>query len=277
MGRCDLAHFARFLKKPPPMNALIIASGRFIRLGGNLFKLLSYPFHWVLPKVRLSIPEYSPAIIHRPNTSSVPKVIWQTNFTNRCSLPMYLNYLFNRLMSLDHDYHFVSTEARGEYLHEHAPQEVFEAYDRLTNGAAQADLWRVVCLYNQGGIYMDIDATLIWPLHRLLKGVRSALYIKARKNDEITNYFLATTPANPHFKQVMDRIVHNINHYNPKRGVYGTTGPVVFNEVLAGQPIECRYRNLVCLQGTFTNEHFQYIDKPRGKWTHINPEDLVKK
>lgn len=259
------------------MNALIIASGRLIRLGGNLFKLLSYPFHWVLPKVRFSIPEYSPAIIRRPNTSSVPKVIWQTNFTHRCSLPMYLNYCFNRLMSLDHEYHYVSTEARGQYLREHAPQAVYEAYCRLTNGAAQADLWRVTCLYNQGGIYMDIDATLIWPLHRLLKGVNSALYIKARKNDEITNYFLATVPANPHFKQVMDRIVHNINHYNPKKGVYGTTGPVVFNEVLAGQTIECRYRNGVCLQGTFTNEYFQYIDKPRGKWTHINPEDLVKK
>jgi mannosyltransferase OCH1-like enzyme len=259
------------------LNAIIIFSGRLIRFVGNIFKLLSYPFHWVFPRLRFSIPEYSPARIRRPNTSGVPKVIWQTNFTHRCSLPMYLNYLFNRLMSLDFDYHYISTEARDEYLRKHAPKEVYEAYTRLTNGAAQADLWRVSQLYNSGGIYMDIDATLIWPLHRLLKGVGSALYIKARKNDEITNYFLAAAPHNPHFKQFVERIVHNIQHYDPKRGVYGTTGPVVLNEVLAGQSIECRYRNYVCLQGTFTNEYFQYIDKPRGKWTRINPEDLVKK
>lgn len=254
-----------------------ILSGRLIRLVGNLCKLASYPFYWVFPRQRFSIPEYSPAKIHSPNPSSVPKVIWQTNYTNRCSLPVYLNYLCNRLMSLDYDYRYVSTESRGKYLSEHAPREVYEAYSKLTNGAAQADLWRVTVLYNQGGIYIDIDATLIWPLHHLLKGVGSALYIKARKNDEITNYFLATVPGNPHFKQVIERIVHNINHYDPARGVYGTTGPIVFNEVLTGQAIVCRYRNEVCVQGTFTNEHFQYIDKPRGKWTNINPEHLIKK
>ena len=259
------------------MNALITTSGRLIRLVGNIFKLLSYPFHWVFPKVRFSIPEYSPAKIRRAPTSSVPKVIWQTNFTSRCSLPMYLNYLFNRLMSLDYDYRYVSTEARGDYLREYAPQEVYEAYSKLTNGAAQADLWRITCLYNQGGIYMDIDATLVWPLHRLLKGVDSALYIKSRHNDEITNYFLATVPGNPHFKQVMDRIVHNINHYDPKQGVYGTTGPAVLDAIVKDQAIDCRNRSEVCIQGTFSNEYFQYIDKPRGKWTHINPEDLVKK
>lgn len=258
-------------------HTIILISNRVIRLVGNVLKLLAYPFHWVFPKLRFSIPEYSPAKIRRANNSAVPKVIWQTNFTHRCSLPMYLNYLFNRLMSLDFDYRYVSTEARGEYLREHAPKQVYEAYSQLTNGAAQADLWRVTQLYNTGGIYMDIDATLVWPLHRLLRGVSSALYIKSRHNDEITNYFLATVSGNPHFKQVMDAIVHNITHYDPQRGVYGTTGPAVLDAIVKGQAIDCRNRTLVCVQGTFTNEHFQYIDKPRGKWTHINPEDLVKK
>ncbi|RLA79851.1 MAG: glycosyl transferase, partial [Epsilonproteobacteria bacterium] len=31
-----------------------------------------------------------------------------------------------------------------------------------------------------------------------------------------------------------------------------------------------------CNQGGFTNEYFQYIDKPRGKWTHAKKEDLLK-
>jgi len=29
-------------------------------------------------------------------------------------------------------------------------------------------------------------------------------------------------------------------------------------------------------QGSFTNEHFQYIDKPRGKWTHKKDSELLK-
>lgn len=255
----------------------IMVANRTIKLIGNIFKVLSYPFHFILPKVRFTIPEYSPAKLKSSNDSGVTKVIWQTNYSNRSALPVYLNYLFNRLMSLSYDYRYVSTEAREEYLKQNAPKEVYEAYLKLTDGAAQADLWRVTTLYKEGGIYMDIDATLVWPLSKLLKGIKDALYIKIKNDTEITNYFLATAPNNPHFKKVMDAIVNNIENYDPKKGVYGTTGPKVFNDVLANEAIQSKRRRYVCIQGTFTNEYFQYLDKPRGKWTHMKSEDLIKK
>lgn len=255
----------------------VMVANRTIKLIGNIFKVLSYPFHFILPKVRFTIPEYSPAKLKSSNDSGVTKVIWQTNYSNRSALPVYLNYLFNRLMSLSYDYRYVSTEAREEYLKQNAPKEVYEAYLKLTDGAAQADLWRVTTLYKEGGIYMDIDATLVWPLSKLLKGVKDALYIKIKNDTEITNYFLATAPNNPHFKKVMDAIVNNIENYDPKKGVYGTTGPKVFNDVLANEAIQSKRRRYVCIQGTFTNEYFQYLDKPRGKWTHMKSEDLIKK
>ena len=254
----------------------VMVVNRSDRLIGNIFKVLSYPFHFVLPKVRFTIPEYSPAKLKSSNDSGVTKVIWQTNYSNRSTLPVYLNYLFNRLMSLSYDYRYVSTEAREEYLKSNAPKEVYEAYLKLTDGAAQADLWRVSTLYKEGGIYMDIDATLVWPLSKLLNGVKDALYIKIKNDTEITNYFLATAPNNPHFKKVMDAIVYNIHNYDPKVGVYGTTGPKVFNDMLADQPIQSKRRRHVCIQGTFTNEYFQYLDKPRGKWTHQDPNKLIK-
>lgn len=255
----------------------VMVANRTIKLLGNIFKVLSYPFHFILPKVRFTIPEYSRAKLKSSNDSGVTKVIWQTNYSNRSALPVYLNYLFNRLMSLSYDYRYVSTEAREEYLKQNAPKEVYEAYLKLTDGAAQADLWRVTTLYEEGGIYMDIDATLVWPLSKLLKGVKDALYIKIKNDTEITNYFLATAPNNPHFKKVLDAIVNNIENYDPKKGVYGTTGPKVFNDVLANETIQSKRRRYVCIQGTFTNEYFQYLDKPRGKWTHMKSEDLIKK
>jgi mannosyltransferase OCH1-like enzyme len=33
---------------------------------------------------------------------------------------------------------------------------------------------------------------------------------------------------------------------------------------------------VTCIQGSFTNEHFQYIDRPRSKWTHVDNQDLLK-
>ncbi|UPQ88096.1 glycosyltransferase family 32 protein [Vibrio sinaloensis] len=253
----------------------ILVANRLIRLTGNIFKVLSYPFHWVLPKARFTIPAFSPARVRLSSEKAIPRTIWQTNFTDQASLPVYLNYLFNRLMSLNCDYRYVSTEARGEYLEKNAPTEVFNAYSRLTNGAAQADLWRLFVLYKEGGVYMDIDATLVRPLDKLL-GEASELYIKVSNNTEVTNYFIASAPGNPDLQETLDQVVYNINHYKPEMGVYHSTGPTVLNQALAGKPVNAEDRKYVCIQGTFTNEHFQYIDKPRGKWTHIKPEDLVK-
>lgn len=253
----------------------ILIANRLIRLTGNIFKVLSYPFHWALPKVRFTIPAYSPAKVRLSGDRAIPRTIWQTNFTDQASLPVYLNYLFNRLMSLNCDYRYVSTEARGEFLKENASPEVYAAYSRLTNGAAQADLWRLVVLNTHGGVYMDIDATLVWSLDKLL-GNDKELYIKVSNNTEITNYFIASAPNNEDLQATIDQVVYNINHYKPEMGVYHSTGPTVLNQALEGKPVNTEDRKYVCIQGTFTNEHFQYIDKPRGKWTHINPEDLVK-
>ncbi|WP_295900271.1 glycosyltransferase family 32 protein [uncultured Vibrio sp.] len=258
-------------------NIVTLISNRLIRLTGNVFKLLSYPFHFVFRNKRFTIPEYSPAKIKSKASAKVPRIIWQTNYSNKSALPVYLNYLFNRLCSLNYDYYYVSTEAREKYLKQHAPKELFAAYEMLTDGAAQADVWRVFVLYQQGGVYMDIDATLVWNLDTLIGTDNDSLYIKVSHNTEITNYFIATEPNNTDLKECLNLIIHNINNYEPEMGVYHSTGPTVLNNVLSNKNINAKDRKYVCIQGTFTNEYFQYLDKPRGKWVHMDTKDLVKK
>ncbi|WP_428788649.1 glycosyltransferase family 32 protein [Vibrio profundum] len=246
-----------------------------IRIVGNIVKLLSYPFHIVFPKFRFTIPVYSPKKVVSKKNNNIPKVIWQTNYSNKSTLPVYVNYLFNRLMSLDYEYRYVSTEERDVYLRNNAPKEVYASYKKLTDGAAQADLWRVATLYMQGGIYMDIDATLVRKLNDIL-GMDDALYISYKNGTELTNYFLATKPKNPDYKRLLEAMIFNINNYDPKLGVYGTTGPGVFNNVIDISTVTSKERRSVCIQGAFTNEHFQYLDKPRGKWTHADRNTIVK-
>ena len=259
-------------------NLPILIANRLIRLTGNIFKVLSYPFHYLFPNKRFTIPAHSPAKIKLSSSRRIPRQIWQTNFTDQAALPVYLNYLFNSLLTLHCDYNYVSTEARGEYLKENAPAEVYDAYSRLTNGAAQADLWRLVVLNQKGGIYMDIDATVVWSLDKLLGDNHDSLYIKIDKNTRFTNYFIATAPNNPDLEKAIEQAVYNVNNYEPSMGVYHSTGPTVLHNLLINRDdVNVRDRKFVCIQGTFTNEYFQYIDKPRGKWTHINPEELVKK
>jgi len=257
------------------MQLVIIAANRFIKLFGNLCKILCYPYYQIFPASRFTLPKHAePWIRNTQENDNIPKIIWQTNFTNRCTLPVYLNYLFNRLMAPSWQYNFVSTEERATFIREHMDEATYQAYLKLTVGAAQADLWRLVVLYVHGGVYLDIDATLIWPLSSSLKRIREYLFLRVKKNTEITNYFLATKPKTELYRQLIAGVVKNINNYHGE-GVYDSTRPGAFTGIIERYDPPCLDRKLVCIQAGFTNEHFQYMDRPRGKWTHQDPNALV--
>lgn len=253
-----------------------LISGRLIRLLGNIFKLLSYPFHFLFPKKRFEIPSISKAKVVSRQDSKIPKIIWQTNYSAKSTLPVYLNYLFNRWMSQDYEYRYVSTEERADFIKANASERVYNAYLDLNDGAAQADLWRLVTINTHGGIYMDIDATLVWPLSKILGNEADAMYVKLKKNNHFTNFFLASAANNPIYEKVINQIVENVEHQRIDKGVYHLTGPMVLTNAIGEQDVYFKDRKHVCIQGTFTNEHFQYLDKPRGKWTHKKRTDLLK-
>ena len=256
------------------MSFKIVVANRIIKLSGALVKIISYPFHFVFPKLRFTIPEKSDPFYKSSKEYKIPKIIWQTNYTNKVSLPVYCNYLFNRLISPDYAYRYMGHEDREEFLKENAPAEVFDAFMKLTDGAAQADLWRLFVLNFYGGVYMDIDGHSVWTLSGLIKPTDSEVFLLNKEH--FTNYFIATAPNNIVLTDAINLIVENINNKSIDGGVYKLTGPSVLNVAIGDKKVNHRYYRVTCTQGSFTNEHFQYIDKPRGKWTHAKNEDLLK-
>lgn len=248
----------KFLKK-----TLIVATSRVIKLFANTLKMLNYPFYWVFPKLRFTLPEYAAPLIKYNKTKCIPCIIWQTNYTNKVTLPIYLNYLFNRLMAPHFEYRFMSTEARREFINEHYP-DVLPQYNRLQIGAAQADLWRLLVLHKFGGVYLDIDAHQIWPLSQVIGSDYKELFVTTRRG-EISNYFIASAPGNPSLAKLIDQILNNIKE-NILTNVFHITGPGVFNRLLNREQVPTVSYRYAVNQGSFTNEHFQYIDKPQGKW-----------
>ncbi len=239
-----------------------------IKIIANLTKICCYGFHVFFPKKRFRLPtESGPIVASRPGaeTFQIPRIIWQTNYTRDVSLPVYLNYLFNRLMSPSFSYRFMVTDERSKYIRENFSPEVFRAYNRLQIGAAQADFWRLLILQKIGGVYMDIDAHLVRPLSSIIKPDDSELFLKT-KTGEISNYFIASKPDHPSIKAIATQVQNNIV-LGSSDNVYDLTGPGVFNSVLNNSRFNAGYYLDVCNQGNFTNEYFQYIDKPQGKWT----------
>lgn len=252
---------------------IVIANGLW-RLSGNIIKMLSYPFHALFPKKRFTIPTFSPAKRVSNKPSRINKTIWQTNYSNKVTLPVYCNYLVNRLLSREFDYRYVSTEERADYIKANADTRTFEAYSKLTDGAAQADFWRIFTLYHEGGIYMDIDGHLVWNLSAIIGENDSEVVITRR--DKYTNFFLAAEKGSPFLKDTLDIIIDNIEQRRIDGGVFNLTGPTTLNMALEGKTVNSRRDKITCAQGTFTNEYFQYMDKKRGKWNHAKNEDLLK-
>lgn len=252
----------------------IIFVNRLAKISGALIKGFSFIFHFIFPKKRFIIPKQSAPLRAPKKETKIPKIIWQTNYTNRVSLPVYCNYLFNRMISPDFEYRYVSTEDRLTFIKENTPPEVSEAYERLNDGAAQADLWRMITLHHHGGVYMDIDAHAVWPLSEMIEANAEEVFLLNKEH--YTNYFIASAPQNRFLKKTINNIVQNIQSKKISGGVYDLTGPTVFNDAIGDEPVNYRYYKITCIQGSFTNEHFQYIDKPRGKWTHAKKEDLLK-
>ena len=239
-------------------------------------KAICYIFHFFFPNKRFTIPSHSKAIIKSNKPSEIPRILWQTNFTNRVTLAVYINYLFNRLLAYDFDYRFMITEDRAEFIKSNYSQEIFEAYSRIQIGAAQADFWRLLVLDKLGGVYMDIDGHLVWPLSSLIKADQTELYIVARKGD-ISNYFIASKNDNIHLKEMIDVVLKNIEE-NTLKNVYVLTGPGVFNQVLDINEVNTTSYRYTCNQGNFTNDYFQYVDKAEGKWTRAQEViDIIKK
>ncbi|WP_277073605.1 glycosyltransferase family 32 protein [Simonsiella muelleri] len=261
-------------EKPIEYQIAIFICNRLSRLIGNIVKILSYPFHAIFPNKRFVIPEISHAKIQPKSSSKIPKIIWQTNYSNRVTLPVYCNYLVNRLMSLDCEYRYVSTEARAEFIQQNADEATFQAYSRLTNGASQADFWRVFVLNQLGGIYIDIDAQLVCPVSKIIQSDDNEVIIC--RNHEVTNYFIAIKPDTDLMKDTLSIIIENIQNNWTEFGVFNMTGPNTLIRAMEGKTVNVRNARYTCMQGTFTNEYFQYIDKKNSKWTHQKPEDLLK-
>jgi len=256
------------------MSLFVVVSNRFSKVIGTIVKSLSYPFHLAFPNKRFIIPKHSKAWLKSKTDYNIPKIIWQTNYTNKVSLPVYMNYLFNRLMSPSYEYRYVSTQEREEFIKKYASDEMYRAYEQLTDGAAQADFWRIFVLNYYGGIYLDIDAHFVWPLGKIIKPDDTELFLMTKKH--YSNYFIASRKNNPILEKNLEIIVNNIKTKTIGGGVYDLTGPTTLNTAIGDKKVNHRFYRHTCIQGSFTNEYFQYIDKPRGKWTYVKSEDLLK-
>lgn len=245
---------------------------RFVQLSGNLIKTLLYVHFKLLPSARFTLPVYARPLLRKTSARSIPRIIWQTNYSNRVTLPVYLNYLWNRVLSATHEYHFHDDKACDRFIRKNFSPEIVEAWSKLQIGAAKADFWRILVLSHHGGIYMDIDSALCWSAESIFKMDQQELLLR-NPDKSLTNFFMASSPAHPMLDAMVKQILKNIQE-NKLTSVYELTGPTVVDTVARDYDICSARTRLVCRQGQFTSKLFQYPDNLKGYW--VNEQKRTK-
>lgn len=234
----------------------------FLRFAGITVKAFAYILHMKNPHRRFLLKHRVKA---RQSTYEVtdliPKIVWQTFFTDKSSLPVYINYLHNRKMAASYEFRLVSPEERSDYLAKHFPGRIYSAYMRLTDERMQSELWRFAVLCREGGAYIDPNMTLTNRLADRLKG-KDHLFIASNSTAPLSSFIAAKT-GNPTIATALEALVGEIENCKNEKELNSIDSSRVSK--LAIEEL-CEEVNIlpqakVCLTDIFTNDHFLYMDR----------------
>ena len=100
----------------------------------------------------------------------IPKNIYQSWHTKKMHSKVQ-EHVIDVLKKNNPDYtHEIYTDEEiDKYVHDNFDGEIVECYDKIDIIVAKVDFWRYLILYNQGGIYLDIDSSINKPIKDFIK------------------------------------------------------------------------------------------------------------
>jgi mannosyltransferase OCH1-like enzyme len=189
-----------------------------------------------------------------PPATGIPRILHQTFFSRQ--LPPHLEANAERLQAQNPgwEYRFYDDEDIADFIQEHYPPLVWEAYERIDPryGAARADLFRYLLIYKVGGVYLDIKSSATRPLDEVIHPGDRFLLSKWQTADgrfddylpqyelrhlpggEFQQWHVIGAPGHPFLKAVLEQVLENIDLYDPhlhgtgKSGVLRVTGPTAY-------------------------------------------------
>jgi len=98
----------------------------------------------------------------------ISKNIFQSWYTTNIPQPIQNSINQMRRLNPEYSYYLFKDEDVNNYVNKSNYDNFLEAYNKLDIWASKIDIWRYLILYNEGGVYLDIDATIYASLNPLL-------------------------------------------------------------------------------------------------------------
>lgn len=199
-------------------------------------------------------------VIKLPESMVISKEIHQTNSSDIIHDTFLQNIESMKMLSPDYKYNYYSPKDRIDFIYGNFGWDVLNLYLRINNryGAAKADLFRYLCIYKNGGVYLDMKSGTETPFSDIIKQDDKILLshwdsIKSKKfhgwgrgieishipNGEFMQWFVIANAGNKILQKVINQVMANIYLYDENihgTGRYATffvTGPYAYTRAIS--------------------------------------------
>lgn len=221
-----------------------------------------------------------PTVQNTNATYRIPLIIHQTS-KYRC-VKNFLGALTEQWRNLpEFTYYFHDDEAVDRLLEASAtfPHAAALARSCLNSGAAKADLWRLLVLFEYGGVYADMDSAP-GRFDSQILGANDQAFVVIDKDKLFSQFFMVFEPKHPFLYMFIHSTLEALSaladtgKYNPVK----VTGPGMMRSVFiqfmvqAGQPDPYADGDLGLVAGNYTGMLNGTL-RAEGHWTR--PDDIM--
>ena len=176
------------------------------------------------------------SLILQKTAHRIPRIIHQTWFEDiDTSHYPHLTRLQNSWKATGWEYRFYNDETARAYIERYYPNRFVEAYDALLPGAFKADLFRLLVLLREGGVYADIDVQLDTDLDSFLAADISFFVPRDCPIDRwpdsnycLWNGFMGSTAGHPILIQAVQDVLHHVRN---RLDYYDLEGALLQNDL----------------------------------------------
>ena len=224
---------------------------------------------------------------------TIPKIIHQTIFSRKTLHPLFQeNIDFLKRMNPDWEHRLYDDEDCRRFILRIYGKEYLDTFNAIDSvyGAAKADFFRYLLMYEYGGVYLDIKSRTRLPLTQVLtdtdhyilsywdnaavgKFAGCGFWPEYGVPSELQQWHIIASPKHPYLQAVIEQVKFNLDHYDPFRlGIGGLsvlrgTGPIAYS--LAIEPIKNQHPHCqVCIEDLGIEYSFLEVQK-------INHRDLM--
>lgn len=209
-------------------------------------------------KYKISNKNFS-GVIQRKEETSIPKLIFQTDNSKNIDKQYLRNVSHIKEINSDWEYKYFSEKDRIDFIYDKYGWDILKLYLQINPlyGACRADLFRYLCIYYYGGVYLDMKSSTENSLNNIINKedelITSNWHSKRKTpwnnyggwpdvahipGGEYQQWFIISNKGNKIIEKIINQVLININNYDFSlhghgiNSVFMMTGPSVYTRVI---------------------------------------------